>query len=75
MCRGCECSGHTPGHPAYLFGATGGPRLLVWGDTVHYHFAQFEWPDARYENDIDHAHAVQSRRALLQHSANRELCG
>ncbi|MFT3763624.1 MAG: MBL fold metallo-hydrolase [Pseudoxanthomonas sp.] len=57
--------GHTPGHSAFLFGAEGGERLLVWGDTVHYHAVQFAHPEAWYEPDGDHAAAIAARRDLL----------
>lgn len=61
--------GHTPGHTSFLLDAGGSPKLLVWGDVLHYHAVQFARPEASFEADIDRAQAIASRRNLLRQAA------
>ncbi|PNS08939.1 MBL fold metallo-hydrolase [Solilutibacter silvestris] len=58
--------GHTPGHSAYLFDGGHGQKLLVWGDSLHYHAIQFRHPEVSYAGDANDARAIDSRRHLLQ---------
>lgn len=56
--------GHTPGHVGYRF-ASGGRRLLVWGDVVHAEAVQMAHPDIAIDFDGDPAAAVASRTGLF----------
>ena len=65
--------GHTPGHTSYLIGGGAGdaaPKLLIWGDLVHFHAVQFARPDASYEVDVDRPQAIASRRRMMQRAAD-----
>ena len=64
--------GHTPGHSGYLF-ASGGQSLLVWGDVVHNHAAQFANPDIAIEFDVDNAKAIASRKQVFADAAKDKL--
>ncbi len=64
--------GHTPGHSGYLFSA-GGQNLLVWGDLVHNHAAQFANPDVAIEFDVDNARAIASRKQVFAAAAKDKL--
>jgi glyoxylase-like metal-dependent hydrolase (beta-lactamase superfamily II) len=64
--------GHTPGHSGYLF-SSGGQSLLVWGDVVHNHAAQFANPDIAIEFDVDNAKAVASRKQVFAAAAKDRL--
>ncbi len=66
-------NGHTPGHSSYLV-SSGAEKMLVWGDTVHFHAVQLPHPEVTVEVDIDPKGAVASRRRLLAETArNRWL--
>ncbi|AXK39050.1 MBL fold metallo-hydrolase [Crenobacter cavernae] len=64
--------GHTPGHSGYLF-ASRGQRLLVWGDLVHSHAAQFARPEIAFEFDVDAKQAIASRKRLFADAAKDKL--
>ena len=56
--------GHTPGHEGYLV-ESGGEKLLVWGDIVHFAAAQFAKPTITIAYDSDPKHALQTREKLF----------
>jgi glyoxylase-like metal-dependent hydrolase (beta-lactamase superfamily II) len=58
--------GHTPGHSTYLFDGGSGQKILVWGDSLHYHAIQFGHPEVSYAGDASDARAIASRKHLLQ---------
>ena len=65
--------GHTPGHTAFAIESEG-QRLLIWGDLVHCHAAQFARPDIAIEFDVDLKQAVATRLAIFRKVADtREL--
>ncbi|WP_044873602.1 MBL fold metallo-hydrolase [Pseudomonas sp. LFM046] len=64
--------GHTPGHTGYLFSSKG-QALLVWGDVVHNHAAQFAHPDIAIEFDVDNAKAIASRKQVFAAAAKDKL--
>lgn len=64
--------GHTPGHSGYLF-TSKGQSLLVWGDIVHNHAAQFARPEIAIEFDIDSKQAIASRKKVFADAAKNKL--
>lgn len=62
--------GHTPGHTAYLFSSKA-KQLLVWGDIVHNHAAQFARPDVSVEFDTDQKRAIATRQSLYQQASKK----
>ncbi len=64
--------GHTPGHTSYLF-TDGTHRLLIWGDIVHSHAVQFDYPDVSLEFDVDGAQAIATRKKIFVHTAKEAL--
>ena len=61
-------AGHTPGHTAYLVGL-GKERMLMWGDTVHFHAVQLPHPEVTIAFDVDQRNAAASRQRLLDKAA------
>jgi glyoxylase-like metal-dependent hydrolase (beta-lactamase superfamily II) len=55
--------GHTPGHQSVLV-VSGGERAILWGDAI-VHPAQVTEPEWAFFQDMDGAHAAQTRRRLL----------
>lgn len=64
--------GHTPGHTGYLLESKG-EKLLIWGDVVHSHAAQFVNPDISLEFDTDQPTAIATRKKLLAETAAAKL--
>jgi glyoxylase-like metal-dependent hydrolase (beta-lactamase superfamily II) len=64
--------GHTPGHTSYLFSSQG-QSLLVLGDLVHSHAAQFAHPEIAIEFDSDKAAAVRTRKTVFAEAARDRL--
>ncbi len=65
--------GHTPGHTGYLV-ASGGERLLIWGDIVHVPEIQIPRPEVTIQFDVDPVQAAETRRRILERvSADRQL--
>lgn len=64
--------GHTPGHTGYLL-ESNGEKLLIWGDVVHSHAAQFVNPDISLEFDTDQPMAIATRKKLLAETAAAKL--
>jgi len=67
-----SAQGHTPGHTGYLV-ASGGDRLLIWGDTVHIPEVQFARPEITMVPDTDPDAAAAMRRELLEMVARERL--
>lgn len=65
-------AGHTPGHTSYLVKSKEA-GLLVWGDILHSHAAQFSNPDISFEYDVDQPAAVATRKKLLEEAASAKL--
>lgn len=66
-------NGHTPGHSSFLL-SSGAEKMLVWGDTVHFHAVQLPHSEETIDVDIDPEGAVASRKRLLAETArNRWL--
>lgn len=65
-------AGHTPGHSGYLVKSKD-VSLLIWGDIVHSHAAQFVNPDIALEFDVDSAAAIATRKRLLNEAAAAKL--
>lgn len=65
-------AGHTPGHTSYLVKSKE-TSLLVWGDVVHSHAAQFADPNVSVEFDVDQPAAVAARKKLLEEAAAAKL--
>ncbi len=64
--------GHTPGHTSYEV-ASGGRRLLIWGDVVHVAALQFPDPSISTEYDTSPRQAEATRRAIFARAANERL--
>ena len=64
--------GHTPGHTNWLI-ASGGERLLIWGDIVHLAAVQLARPDARLIYDVDTELAARTRAQVLDWCAAERL--
>lgn len=64
--------GHTPGHTNWLI-ASGGERLLIWGDIVHLAAVQLARPDARLIYDVDTELAAKTRAQVLDWCATERL--
>lgn len=64
--------GHTPGHVAWLLDS-GGQRLLISGDIVHFAAFQFAHPEICVVYDIDSETAAVSRRRFLDRAASEKL--
>jgi glyoxylase-like metal-dependent hydrolase (beta-lactamase superfamily II) len=60
--------GHTPGHTSYLF-ATGGEKLLLWGDITHQQAVQVPRPDISISYDSDPKMAAETRQKLFKEIA------
>jgi glyoxylase-like metal-dependent hydrolase (beta-lactamase superfamily II) len=60
--------GHTPGLTGCLFSSKN-QSLLMWGDIVYSHAAQFARPEIAIEVDIDKKQAVVSRRKMFADAA------
>jgi glyoxylase-like metal-dependent hydrolase (beta-lactamase superfamily II) len=65
--------GHTPGHTNWLI-ASGGERLLIWGDIIHLAAVQLVHPDATLVFDVDPQRARETRRQVLDWVAAEQLC-
>jgi glyoxylase-like metal-dependent hydrolase (beta-lactamase superfamily II) len=65
-------AGHTPGHSGYLVKSKE-TSLLIWGDILHSHAAQFANPDISLEFDVDQPAAVATRKKLLAEAAAAKL--
>ncbi|CAO3419872.1 MBL fold metallo-hydrolase [Azospirillum doebereinerae] len=59
-----ELPGHTPGHTGWMV-KSGGDRLLLWGDIVHFDAVQTAHPEASLVFDIDRDRAKATRRAIF----------
>ena len=57
--------GHTPGHTAFAV-ESDGQRLLIWGDLVHSHAAQFARPEVAFNFDVDPKQAIATRFAIFK---------
>jgi glyoxylase-like metal-dependent hydrolase (beta-lactamase superfamily II) len=66
------CHGHTPGHTAFLL-ESGGERLLIWGDVVHFPEVQVPRPEVSMVVDVDPAAAAVSRVKMFDMAA-QERC-
>jgi glyoxylase-like metal-dependent hydrolase (beta-lactamase superfamily II) len=64
--------GHTPGHTTFLL-ESGGERLMIWGDVVHFPEVQVPRPEVHMVVDVDYAAAVGSRRKMFDMAAE-ERC-
>jgi glyoxylase-like metal-dependent hydrolase (beta-lactamase superfamily II) len=64
--------GHTPGHTNWLI-ASGGERLLIWGDIVHLAAVQLARPEARLIYDVDTDLAAATRAKVLDWCARERL--
>jgi glyoxylase-like metal-dependent hydrolase (beta-lactamase superfamily II) len=64
--------GHTPGHTAYLI-ASGGERLLIWGDTIHIPEVQFARPEITMVPDTDPDTAAAARCRLFDRVAKERM--
>lgn len=64
--------GHTPGHTSFLVDS-GKEKILLWGDIVHSHAIQFEYPEVSNDFDSDQAQAIATRQSLLQQLADESL--
>jgi glyoxylase-like metal-dependent hydrolase (beta-lactamase superfamily II) len=60
--------GHTPGHTGYLIRGEN-DALLIWADTIHVESIQAADPQIGLVFDTDRAQAVQTRRSILERSA------
>jgi glyoxylase-like metal-dependent hydrolase (beta-lactamase superfamily II) len=67
-----NANGHTPGHTAYVV-ASGGERVMIWGDTVHIPEVQFARPEITMVPDTDPDEAVVARRRLMAMAAEERL--
>ncbi|MFC5475795.1 MBL fold metallo-hydrolase [Paraherbaspirillum soli] len=63
--------GHTPGHTSYQFSSKG-ETLLVLGDLIHSHAAQFPRPKIAIQFDIDSPKAVKTREAIFAQAAKNK---
>lgn len=70
--RAVPARGHTPGHTGYLF-SSGKENLLLWGDIVHSHAAQFRRPTIAMEFDVDSHQAVLTRQRVFADAAKGKL--
>jgi glyoxylase-like metal-dependent hydrolase (beta-lactamase superfamily II) len=61
--------GHEVGHSCFRV-ASGGERILIWGDTVHVPSLQFDRPEVTWEFDADQDQARESRSRLLALAAD-----
>ena len=64
--------GHTPGHTGYMI-ASGGERLLIWGDICHVPEIQIPRPELTIEFDTDPEAAEATRRRVLEMVARERL--
>ncbi len=64
--------GHTPGHTGYMI-ASGGERLLIWGDICHVPEIQIPRPEVTIAFDTDPDAAVATRRRALDMAASERL--
>lgn len=64
--------GHTTGHTGFQI-ESGGERLLIWGDIVHYPHIQTACPDVSVAFDNDPAQAEATRHATLAKAASERL--
>ena len=64
--------GHTPGHSNWMI-ASGGDRLLVWGDIVHLAAVQMARPDATLVFDVAPETARATRERVLEQAATESL--
>lgn len=64
--------GHTPGHEGYLV-ESGGRKLLVWGDVVHFASVQFARPGVTIAFDTNQAQAAATRRKLFRELAEQRI--
>jgi glyoxylase-like metal-dependent hydrolase (beta-lactamase superfamily II) len=64
--------GHTPGHTNWLI-ASGGDRVLIWGDIVHLAAVQLARPEARLIYDFDTELAAKTRAEVLDWCAAERL--
>jgi glyoxylase-like metal-dependent hydrolase (beta-lactamase superfamily II) len=63
--RAVKANGHTPGHTAYAVESEG-QKLLIWGDLMHAHAAQFPKPGVSIEFDTDQKQAIATRRGIMK---------
>jgi glyoxylase-like metal-dependent hydrolase (beta-lactamase superfamily II) len=64
--------GHTPGHTTFLL-ESGGQRLLIWGDVVHFPEVQVPRPEVSMVVDVDPVAAAASRKKMFDMAA-QERC-
>jgi glyoxylase-like metal-dependent hydrolase (beta-lactamase superfamily II) len=64
--------GHTPGHTAFLF-ASGGEKLLIWGDLTHAVKIQIPCPEVAVTYDADPHAATRSRREILEYVSRHKI--
>lgn len=57
--------GHTPGHTSFLV-SSGNEQLLLWGDIVHSHALQFDYPQVSNDFDCDQPQAAATRQSLFK---------
>lgn len=67
-----EMPGHTPGHISYLV-KSGEQYLLIWGDIVHSHAAQFAHPEIAAAFDSDSTQAIATRKRIFALAAENKL--
>ena len=70
--RAMDTSGHTPGHVSYLI-ESGGEKLIVAGDIMHFPEIQLPVPDVAVKYDVDPVKAVQSRKFILDYAAWKNI--
>jgi glyoxylase-like metal-dependent hydrolase (beta-lactamase superfamily II) len=64
--------GHTPGHTGWLL-ASGGARVLIWGDIIHIAAIQVPRPDAGLVFDVDAGMARATRARTFDWVAQERL--
>ncbi len=66
--RAISTIGHTPGHVTYIV-ASGGKRLVIWGDLVHVAALQFPDPNVTIAFDSNTAEATAERKKAFAEAA------
>ena len=69
--RSAAAYGHTPGHMV-LEVASGGQKLMLWGDIVHNYAIQFAHPEVTIDYDIDTNAAKKTRLAIIKQVADSD---
>lgn len=67
-----DARGHTPGHTAFLL-ESGGGRLLIVADSIHFPGIQLPLPEVAVTYDSDPAQAVAARRMLFDKAIAEKL--